>query len=294
MQPPPPVAVLRGHQKPVQSIHFLNNQLLSASHGCELFLWDLQTRRIVRSLHNLEDNDDGLLRVCSDDTTIACNSRLGRLFFYDLLGNLTREVETHISGGFCGCRLLGSDLWFPDAFNGRLCVYDTKSNNHFPVIIFNGHGMMMDVSVKNETIAIAFEDSVIAAFDSRNAAEPVWQNDLKLGEPAISIALVSERRCIVGSAQRQILEVGPHEKVAFYEMPDGHLGIDDIAVRCDQKIWATGGWDGRVRLFDAKKKKPLAVLKHHTGGVHTVAFASDGLLASAGNDRGIAIWSLYR
>jgi WD40 repeat protein len=294
MQPPPPVAVLRGHQKPVQSVCFIPNQLISSSHGCELFLWDLQTRRIIRELHKFEDSEDGFLRVCADEAMIACNSRLGRLFFYDLAGNPIREVATNIAAGFCGCRLLGTALWFPDAFNGRLCVFDTKGGSHFPVTTLGGHGMMMDVTIKNETITIAFEDSLIAAFDSRNPAEPVWQNDLKLGEPAISIAAVAERRCVVGSAQREILVVAPDEKLTFYEMPDGHPGVDDIAVRCDGKIWATGGWDGRVRLFDAKKRRALAVLKHHNGGVHTVAFAPDGLLASAGNDRGIAIWSLYR
>jgi WD40 repeat protein len=99
---------------------------------------------------------------------------------------------------------------------------------------------------------------------------------------------------VVGSAQREILEVAPGEKLTFYEMPDGHPGVDDIAIRCDGKIWATAGWDGRVRLFNAKKRMALAVLKPHNGGVHTVAFAVEGLLASAGKDRGIALWSLYR
>lgn len=73
-----------------------------------------------------------------------------------------------------------------------------------------------------------------------------------------------------------------------------HPGVDDIEIRCDGRIWATAGWDGRVRLFDAKKRTPLAVLKHHKNGIHAVSFAPDGLLASGGDDRGIAIWSLYR
>lgn len=38
-------------------------------------------------------------------------------------------------------------------------------------------------------------------------------------------------------------------------------GIDMIALRPDQRIFATGGWDGRVRVFHFAKCKPLTVLK---------------------------------
>lgn len=38
-------------------------------------------------------------------------------------------------------------------------------------------------------------------------------------------------------------------------------GIDMITLRPDQRIFATGGWDGRVRVFHFAKCKPLTVLK---------------------------------
>jgi WD40 repeat protein len=257
-------------------------------------MWDLKTRRVISELHKFEDNDDGFLRVCADDSVIAVNSRLGRLFFYDVAGNPTNEVKTNMSGGFAGCRLLGTDLWFADAFNGGLWVFDMRSGSHFLVATCKGHGMVMDISVHDGVVGVAFEDSFIVAYDPRNPMEPLWRNDLKLGEAAISLALVGREKAVIGSAQRQLLLIGPESREIFYELPDGHPGVSDIAVRIDGKIWATGGWDMRVRMFDAKKRKALAVLKHHSGSVHTVGFSADGLLASAGQDRGIALWSLYR
>jgi WD40 repeat protein len=92
-------------------------------------------------------------------------------------------------------------------------------------------------------------------------------------------------RSSAASAQRQLLVIGPESSETFCELPGGHAGVSDVAVRVDAKIWATGGWDGRVRLFDAKKRRALAVLKHDNGGVHTVGFSLDGLLASAGQGR---------
>ena len=52
-----------------------------------------------------------------------------------------------------------------------------------------------------------------------------------------------------------------------------------------------------VRIFDWKKKTPLAILPHHTGTVRCVAFDdmcdSGGLLLSGGADNNIALWKLY-
>ena len=50
----------------------------------------------------------------------------------------------------------------------------------------------------------------------------------------------------------------------------------------------------RVRLYNMKKLKPLAVLKHHKGSVNTVAFSCDNAtLASGSSDSTIALWSVY-
>ena len=38
-------------------------------------------------------------------------------------------------------------------------------------------------------------------------------------------------------------------------------GIADICIRQDQRVFATAGWDGKVRVFHHKKFRPLAVLQ---------------------------------
>jgi len=120
----------------------------------------------------------------------------------------------------------------------------------------------------------------------------VWSQSLGRTDPCISVSAISENRCLVGGSEKSIYDVSPGKFDSFYEMPNA--GVDDIAIREDGRIWLFSGWDGRVRLFDSKKRAPLAVLKHHKGGVHTVAYAENHLFASAGEDRGIAIWSLYK
>ena len=41
----------------------------------------------------------------------------------------------------------------------------------------------------------------------------------------------------------------------------GKPGISDLSVRSDKRIFASAGWDGHVRVYDYKKRVPLAVLK---------------------------------
>ncbi|KAL8807949.1 MAG: hypothetical protein Q9182_000415 [Xanthomendoza sp. 2 TL-2023] len=52
-----------------------------------------------------------------------------------------------------------------------------------------------------------------------------------------------------------------------------HSGQQGLQVRSDGKIFATAGWDSRVRVYSSKTMKELAVLKWHKVGCYTTAFA---------------------
>jgi len=53
-----------------------------------------------------------------------------------------------------------------------------------------------------------------------------------------------------------------------------HAGQQGLRVRSDGKIFATAGWDARIRVYSAKAMRELAVLKWHKDGCYAVAFAS--------------------
>lgn len=52
-----------------------------------------------------------------------------------------------------------------------------------------------------------------------------------------------------------------------------HCGQQGLQIRSDGMIFATAGWDARVRVYSAKTLKELAVLRWHKTGCYATAFA---------------------
>lgn len=53
-----------------------------------------------------------------------------------------------------------------------------------------------------------------------------------------------------------------------------HAGQQSLHVRSDGAIFATAGWDCKVRVYSVKSLKEVAVLKWHKSGCCSVAFAA--------------------
>lgn len=51
-----------------------------------------------------------------------------------------------------------------------------------------------------------------------------------------------------------------------------HSGQQSICIRSDGKLFATAGWDSKIRVYSTKTMKELAVLKWHQEGCYAVAF----------------------
>ena len=52
-----------------------------------------------------------------------------------------------------------------------------------------------------------------------------------------------------------------------------HAGQQGLSVRDDGKIFATAGWDARIRVYSAKNLREVAALKWHSEGCYCTGFA---------------------
>lgn len=53
-----------------------------------------------------------------------------------------------------------------------------------------------------------------------------------------------------------------------------HAGQQSLRIRSDARIFATAGWDARIRVYSTRTMREVAVLKWHQVGCYAVAFAS--------------------
>lgn len=215
-------------------------------------------------------------------------------------------------------------LAMPNEDANKLHLWDVRQP-HAPARVLSPSdalgktGMCMCVHFcRSDTLLLSgWEDGSLHTFDLRgggggdtaaaSAAAHLPPSSLRLHkEPLLCVDVSpSEEYALTGAADTQMHVVplaadgavgAPTAslKVPVTNEASGSGGLAALSVRPDGRVLAAGGWDKRVRLWQWKRWKPLAVLRHHTATVNAVSFSDDSRwLASASSDRTIALWTLF-
>ena len=72
-------------------------------------------------------------------------------------------------------------------------------------------------------------------------------------------------------------QVGSMSTSSLKAINTKHAGQQDVTMRDDGKIFATAGWDARIRVYSSKSMQELAVLKWHKEGCYAVAFSQTSM-----------------
>ncbi len=145
----------------------------------------------------------------------------------------------------------------------------------------------------------AYEDGSAALWDCRAPAVPLASARLH-DETALCIAVTPD--CRGGFSG------GADATLAAFDLcvPEGSLtlgqrlelpapGVADVALRSDGRIAASAGWDGKLRVWHARRRRPLALLRWHGAQAACAAFSADcELLAGGGRDNHISVWGVYQ
>lgn len=104
-------------------------------------------------------------------------------------------------------------------------------------------------------------------YTSRPHLQPILSLDVDL---ILNAYFTSSADAIVAKHPLSLLDTN---NTTLKEAQTKHAGQQGLHLRSDGKIFATAGWDSRVRVYSAKTLKELAVLKWHKDGCYATVFA---------------------
>lgn len=123
-------------------------------------------------------------------------------------------------------------------------------------------------------------------FDPRNRIIEEVEADEESGTPPAGSSLLSAQL----KGEQSSRGHAPKASLKEWEYPldrvdTKHAGQQGLRIRSDGRIFATAGWDSKVRVYSCKTMKELAVLQWHKVGCYAVAFAgvSEATPGSAGS-----------
>jgi ASTRA-associated protein 1 len=103
--------------------------------------------------------------------------------------------------------------------------------------------------------------------------EPGKEYFLTSGADAIIAKHPIPRQSTAGTSRSSGLDV---VTAPLKILKTGHSGQQSLRIRSDGRIFATAGWDSKVRVYSAKTMAELAVLKWHDTGCYAAAFSLVG------------------
>jgi hypothetical protein len=309
-EPDVPVRRLRGHTGPVHNVQFTpdGRRLVSGSGWPQsdqtVRVWDLdsaQERGRIKTpggIHSLEIAPDGRWALVGLNT--------GQVAHLDLeTPRLVRTLKVHTAA--VGCVLLAADgkrvLSTSDEGTARLWnLADGKEVGRFPVhskqargaaLLPDGRGFITGDSA-----------GMLQLWDIPTGREV---KQIPMGGPwmidAIRLSPDGRQVLVSGVPGVRLYDLETGEEVRHFQEETEEATQADLSP--DGRWLLTGGFDGKVRLWDFATGQLLRVLGSHDGFVFSVAFAPDGRVAASagggennggnfvrGSDHDIRLWDL--
>jgi hypothetical protein len=154
------------------------------------------------------------------------------------------------------------------------------------------HGPSSSSSSSLHLVA-GYEDGMVALWDLRRPDCPVVKARLHQ-EPVMCLAVHPLGAMgLTGGADGHVamfaLDAAAGQLQELRRLPLPAAGTGSVCFRPDGRICASGGWDGKVRVFHSKRLEPLALLKVRRGGRGRVAGWLAGWLGSSWNRAGLGV-----
>jgi WD40 repeat protein len=291
------------HSDSILQIHALldsnGKHLCSQGREGDLKCWDLETRKLLHAIHFITPFETKQLSFCKF-SLMGSIAALPHSKNVVVLHQVNQNESKHIG-------IIDPDNKIKDGPANRgmlmsLMLYQQDGNNFLLCGMENGQILQYDLRNTEEPLRAYLpprlkhekEDSLFEDIESFPT----------VGDPVLSLN-VHDNKFISGTTGNTISVGSLSDDTILKQYSLRNAGISDIATvdnhsdKIISRIMCTAGWDHRVRIFDLKRHKPLAIYKYHTQTVNCVDIQivstslQDGyFLASGSKDNRIALWPL--
>ncbi|KAI8062247.1 WD40-repeat-containing domain protein [Gongronella butleri] len=317
--PPQPDYIFRAHHSDVNSICFFNKDKHFASADLDgtVVLWSMASRRPVFQW-KAHQSSCLSVHVVGDDTLISQGrDNVINVWKFQLDDPSTTPTLNYTLEYVClnYCKVAVGQ-WH----NHTLLIFPARGITHMVdifdldtkkwVVVDMGDAasderrlcmaVAMHVSKDALFVTAGYENGSVACY--RVAQDYQWQSQWTTEmhtQPVLALAI----------HDNVVLSTAIDNKVTKYDIVDGHCikqitnkkaGLACVTIRPDNKIFATGGYDAKIRVFSMKTMAPLAVLTYHQDSVYAVAYVHPELqenkkhwMLAGSKDGRISLWALY-
>jgi len=316
--PPDPVFNLRQIEMgAVNCICFHKaDRLFSGTTKGAVYLWDLQTNR--SPLH-FSIGSEPVTSIHHLDETLVTQQKGGIIKTWNI-SKCGYQLDTTIDTdhkGFCRFDCVAEqDILVTPSKDNDIIVYDIND--------FSIQHTLQPSSILNEKepqpplgqvmclkhIRLSDQNYVLAGYESGTFL--TWDlrtntviNTAKFEECPMAFDFCAEsNRGIYGNASDKLGIFGyirnEMKLINRGDIAIKNAGINCIKIRKDQKVFCSGGWDGRVRVFSWKSLRPLTVLTDHKAAITDISYSNEKvdlwkapIMATSGSDGQISLWNLY-
>ncbi|KIW11813.1 hypothetical protein PV08_09086 [Exophiala spinifera] len=287
-----PVAVWKGHEGAIMSIkQWTGKRLVSHGRDHKLRVWQVQDEDLAGLSTNLP----------GDKTTVARREPwLLHSMSVNALNFCAFSMCNESPGRNSDTAALPQLIASPNGLDsGGIDIFQLPSERRISQIASiqgSPTGMVMAVSIFHDAssrlvVVSGYEDGrvMVHARSGSFADEGGWQRIMLTkahpsSQPVLSLDVSPSNDYFITSGvdswiARYSLNI-PHtpsetllETQAEKSVKTKHAGQQGLSIRSDGKIFATAGWDARIRVYSTRTIKELAVLQWHQQGCYATCFA---------------------
>jgi WD40 repeat protein len=174
----------------------------------------------------------------------------------------------------------------------KVCRVDTRSCRNIPGRL--GGVMSLAYTPNGDAIASGSVDNTIRLWSVRQRDFGALIRTFTGHRFSIlSLALSSDGQTLVSSSEDSTIKVWDTNTGQLRFSISSGIKAYGVAISPDGNILASSN-NSEIKLWNLSNKQELGTLRQHTGVVRSLAFSSDGRLASGSEDNTISIWQRQR